>query len=309
MREAFGGRTGFLAVWCDYAENIPWFPTVLSFMAASLAYVVNPALASNKVYLVVVMLVMFWGATLVNLRGSAASTWLGGVGTIAGSILPAVLVVGLGIAWLTSGDGSEIPFSAHALAPEISFGNLAFLGGIILLFSGMEMAGFHARETENPGRDVPRALALSVVIIVTFSILGSLFLAFIVPAQNSASSPEPWSCSSARSDGWDSGGCCGPRFFRPLCGRRGNAGASECDRPADHHCATEWDQQPFHAVGVNAFVECCDPHGDADHGVEHNGGRERDLQGSGLKCELQGGLADVPAMPTPRPISAWRQCW
>ncbi len=182
VREAFGGRTGFLAVWCDYAENIPWFPTVLSFMAASLAYVVNPALASNKVYLVTVMLAMFWGATLVNLRGSAASTWLGGVGTVVGSIIPAFLVVGLGIAWLASGDGSEIPFSTHALAPEISFGNLAFLGGIILLFSGMEMAGFHARETENPGRDVPRAIALSVVVIVIFSILGSLFLAFIVPA-------------------------------------------------------------------------------------------------------------------------------
>ncbi len=182
VKEAFGGRTGFLAVWCDYAENIPWFPTVLSFMAASLAYVVDPALASNKVYLVVVMLVMFWGATLVNLRGSGASTWLGGIGTLAGSILPAVLVVGLGIVWLASGDGSEIPFSRRALAPEISFGNLAFLGGIILLFSGMEMAGFHARETENPGRDVPRAIALSVVVIVIFSVLGSLFLAFIVPA-------------------------------------------------------------------------------------------------------------------------------
>ena len=182
VREAFGARTGFLAVWCDYAENIPWFPTVLSFMAASLAYVIDPSLASNKIYLVVVMLVMFWGATLVNLRGAAASTWFGGVGTIVGSIIPAILVVGLGIAWLVSGDGSEIPFSAGALTPNLSFGNLAFLGGIILLFTGMEMAGFHARDTVDPGRSVPRAIALSVVVIVVFSVLGSLFLAFIVPA-------------------------------------------------------------------------------------------------------------------------------
>jgi glutamate:GABA antiporter len=43
------------------------------------------------------------------------------------------------------------------------------------------MAGFHARETGNPGRDVPRAILLGVGIIVAFSVLGSLFLAFVLP--------------------------------------------------------------------------------------------------------------------------------
>ena len=48
VKEAFGSRTGFLAVWCDYSENLAWFPTVLSFMAATLAYAFNPDLASNS---------------------------------------------------------------------------------------------------------------------------------------------------------------------------------------------------------------------------------------------------------------------
>jgi len=183
VKEAFGGRTGFLAVWCDYAENIPWFPTVLSFMAASLAYAFDPALANDQRYLVVVMLAFFWGTTFVNLRGVETSAWISGVGTVLGSIVPALLVVGLGIAWLVSGDGSQIPFSTEALVPDVSLGNLAFLGGIILLFTGMEMAGFHARDTRRPGRTVPRAIFLSVAVIVLFSVLGSLFLAFIVPEQ------------------------------------------------------------------------------------------------------------------------------
>ena len=67
--------------------------------------------------------------------------------------------------------------------PDVSLGNLAFLGGIILLFTGMEMAGFHAKETRDPGRSVPRAIFLSVAIIVAFSVLGSLFLAIIIPAK------------------------------------------------------------------------------------------------------------------------------
>jgi amino acid transporter len=88
VKEAFGPRTGFLAVWCDYSENIAWFPTVLSFIAASLAYAINPALATEPVYLLVVMLVIFWGTTLLNLRGVRASAAVGAIGTVAGSILP-----------------------------------------------------------------------------------------------------------------------------------------------------------------------------------------------------------------------------
>jgi amino acid transporter len=181
VKEAFGGRTGFLAVWCDYAENVAWFPTVLSFIAASLAYAIDPALATDKTFLVVVMLVFFWGTTAAALGGVRASSVIGAVGTVAGSILPALLVVVLGAAFLLRGDPSQIPFSAGALVPDVHLGDLAFLGGVILLFTGMEMAGFHARETRDPGRTVPRAIALAVAITVTFSVLGSLFMAFVLP--------------------------------------------------------------------------------------------------------------------------------
>jgi amino acid transporter len=183
VKEAFGPRTGFLAVWCDYSENIAWFPTVLSFIAASLAYAINPALATEPVYLLVVMLVIFWGTTLLNLRGVRASAAVGAIGTVAGSILPAVLVVVLGAAFLLAGNPSQIPYSPEALVPDLELNNLAFLGGIILLFTGMEMAGFHARDTRDPGRTVPRAILFAVVVIVLFSVIGSLFLAFVVPAQ------------------------------------------------------------------------------------------------------------------------------
>jgi glutamate:GABA antiporter len=63
----------------------------------------------------------------------------------------------------------------------VELGNVAFLGGVILLFTGMEMAGFHARETRDPGRTVPRAIAVAVAVTVTFSVLGSLFLALVLP--------------------------------------------------------------------------------------------------------------------------------
>ncbi|MDN5931713.1 MAG: hypothetical protein L0I24_11730 [Pseudonocardia sp.] len=50
---------------------------------------------------------------------------------------------------LLQGNPSQIPFSPGALVPDIQINSLAFLGGI-LLFTGMEMAGFHARDTRPP---------------------------------------------------------------------------------------------------------------------------------------------------------------
>src|SRR5271166_4500459 len=40
VKEAFGERPGFLAIWFSWVNNLPYFPTVLAFAAATLAYVI-----------------------------------------------------------------------------------------------------------------------------------------------------------------------------------------------------------------------------------------------------------------------------
>lgn len=181
VREAFKGRLGFLAVWCDWSENLAWFPTVLSFTAASFAYAIDPSLANSKWFLVSVMLAVFWGATLASFRGVGATSLIGSVGTILGAIVPAIMVVVLGLAFVADGNPSEIPFSGGALLPDLGLANLAFVAGAILMFAGMEVAGFHADQSPNPGRDFPRAILLTAVVMVAFTILGSLALAVVVP--------------------------------------------------------------------------------------------------------------------------------
>jgi amino acid transporter len=183
VKEAFGERSGFLAVWCEWSENLTWFPTVLSFIAGSLAYAISPDLASSNVYLVLVMLSVFWAATFLNFLRVEQSTLVATIGTFLGAFLPILLLAGLAIAWFAKGEGSAIPFSGDALLPDLSGQQLLFLGGILLGFSGMEMAGFHARETRNPHRDYPRALLVSVVVVIVFAIASSLSLALVVPKQ------------------------------------------------------------------------------------------------------------------------------
>ena len=68
--EAFGPRTGFLAIWLQWIESTIWYPTVLTFGAVSFAYIglndaSDAALASNKLFTLVTVLAIYWIATFI----------------------------------------------------------------------------------------------------------------------------------------------------------------------------------------------------------------------------------------------------
>ena len=184
VKEAFGGRWGFFAIWLQWVENVVWFPTILSFAAAALAYLISPALAGNRLYTFAVILLAFWGSTLLNLRGMKLSGVISSAGAILGTIVPGSLIIGLGIFWILSGGTPQITFSAKNLLPgqgHLHLRHLVLLSGVLLALTGMEMSAVHAREVKNPRRDYPKAILLSVIIILAISVAGSMAIAVVVP--------------------------------------------------------------------------------------------------------------------------------
>ena len=184
VREAFGERQGFTAIWCEWSENIVWFPTVLSFIAATFAYAIDPSLASNGLYMLVVMMGVFWGVTVLNFFGEKYGSGISSFGGLFGVILPCAILIVLLIVFLVEGKTGALTWTGvSGLLPSINLGTLPFVQTAVLLFAGMEMAGFHARETRDPGNDFPRAILYSATIIFVLSILGTLAIAYTVPAQ------------------------------------------------------------------------------------------------------------------------------
>jgi len=182
-REAFGTKGGFVAVFCEWSNNLVWFPTVLAFIASTLAFAISPALGSNPIYLFVVMMIAFWGTTAIAYFGENVSSKFQNYGVILGSIIPSVLIIGLGVYWIVSGSAIVLPpFTWAEIVPTFSLSTLPFFATVILLFAGMEMAGFHALETRNPNRDFPRAMAISAVIIFLCTVMATLAIAFVIPA-------------------------------------------------------------------------------------------------------------------------------
>jgi len=181
VREAWGPRFGFLAIWLEWTNTVISFPATLSFIAVTLAYAINPAWASNKVYMFTLMLLMFWGTTLINFLGIKFSSWMSNIGLIFGTVFPCLLIIGLSIGWLFSGRPIQVSFTPHAFIPHFGLMQSAFLVGLLLGYAGMQIAGFHAQETENPQRDFPKAIFLAVCMILFLSVFGSLAISIVVP--------------------------------------------------------------------------------------------------------------------------------
>ncbi len=184
VREAFGSRWGFLAVWCDWSENIVWFPTVLVFLATTAAYVINPDLAENKAFLVPVMLIIFWSVTAFSTLGSLKSARWTGIGVIIGTAVPTAVIIGLGLWWTASGRPSEIPFHASAIVPAWNgLASLVYAAGIVVAFAGMEIGGFYSHVTKNVRRTYPGSVLVAATTVAVLSILGSVAIAMVVPGK------------------------------------------------------------------------------------------------------------------------------
>ncbi len=182
IKEAFGKKTGFLAIWLQWIENVIWYPTILSFVAGTIGYLINPSLAGNPYFLWVVIVASFWAVTFLNLRGMRSSAIFSNICAISGLLLPMTLIIGLGALWLFGDNPSQIQFSVSSILPHWQDTSLwVSLTAIIMSFCGIEIATVHANDVDNPQKAFPRALINSVLIILVTLVLGSLAIAIVLP--------------------------------------------------------------------------------------------------------------------------------
>lgn len=188
ISEAFGPRWGWTAMYLEWQTIIIWFPTVLMFGAASLAYVFWPEsfdarLASNKIYTLIMALVVYWAVTLNSFRGMKAANKLSTLGGLCGTIIPGAILIILGVIYVCMGKHiylTEMPF-----IPDFgNLGTIVLAASIFLFYGGMEIQAVHINDMRNPARDFPRAVFLSIAVIVVGYALGTLIIGIVIPAQN-----------------------------------------------------------------------------------------------------------------------------
>lgn len=187
--EAFGPRTGFLAIWLQWIESTIWYPTVLTFGAVSIAFIgmndsTDAVLASNKIFTLVTVLAIYWVATIIALKGLG---WVGKIskwgGTI-GTIIPAGLLIILGVVYIATGGHNYMDMSQSFIPDLTKIDNLVLASSIFLFYAGMEMMGVHVMDVSNPSRNYPKAIIIGSLATVCIFVLGTFALGFIIPAKD-----------------------------------------------------------------------------------------------------------------------------
>lgn len=195
---AFGKKWGFTAIWLQWIQNVVWYPTVLAFAAAAIAYGIGkPELANNGTFTGIFIIVFYWIATFIAFGGTKLLSKVTSWGFLVGTVLPGVIVIILGIVWMMMKKPlgfEELTAAETAVAtvvdgkvsprwlPNLSnINNLSYLSGIILLFAGVEVQAVHASEMENPKKQYPLAIFISSIIVFALFTFGSLAIAAVVP--------------------------------------------------------------------------------------------------------------------------------
>ena len=187
--EAFGPRTGFLAIWLQWIESTIWYPTVLTFGAVSLAFIglndaSDAALASNKMFTLIIVLAIYWIATFIALKGL---NWVGKIskwGGMIGTIIPAGLLIVLGIIYIATGGHNYMDMSQGFFPNLTKVDNIVLASSIFLFYAGMEMMGVHVMDVNNPSKNYPKAIVIGSLATVAIFVLGTFALGFIIPSKD-----------------------------------------------------------------------------------------------------------------------------
>ncbi len=181
-KRAFGDFAGFITGWTYWACNLPYFPGLFYFTAATALFIGGPdwrALAESPLYFIGFSLLALALAAGLNVRGLAVAKWLHNLGAI-GLWVPGLFLIGLGlVAWARF--GSATPFTAESMVPSTRLKDIVFWSTIAFSLSGLESASMMGEEIKDPRRNIPRALLVAGVLITAMYVLGTVAMLVAMP--------------------------------------------------------------------------------------------------------------------------------
>jgi APA family basic amino acid/polyamine antiporter len=196
LREAFGNAAAFLTGWTSFVAG---FSGAIATSAVVMVFYVGrfaPTLANATPWAVVPLVpgritLTVSAQTIAAMAIIGAMAWLHrrgiGPGRIVGNLLASlkvtafILFIAIGFSW---GSGTVAHLTERADA--VPAGWLLALIPVMFTYSGWNAAAYVAEEIRDPGRNVPRALALgTAAVVVIYLLLNALYL-YVIPVHDLA---------------------------------------------------------------------------------------------------------------------------
>lgn len=186
VSEAFGELYGLIAIFALWLSFTVMFPSCLIYGASALAFAGpnlswDEALAANKHYVVAIVLFLYWSATFLAMRGTRVVARVAKWGGLIGTIIPAGLLIALGVIYFYSGRPMYVEIGWKDFFPDLNkIDNLVLAAGIFLCYAGIEMNAVHVAQIDAPSKNYPLAILIAAVLTLVIYALGTLTIALII---------------------------------------------------------------------------------------------------------------------------------
>nr|WP_275659892.1 APC family permease [Vibrio diabolicus] len=140
-------------------------------------------------FMLVMINVIFWALTLVNIFGLRLSSLITNVFGTLGLIFPILLIIGLSGYWAYTHPGESHISLRHVSdwLPDLSQDGIgAGFTAVVLSLTGLEITTSYASEVENPQKAYPKALLISTILILVSLTACSLSISSVVSSDHSS---------------------------------------------------------------------------------------------------------------------------
>ncbi|MEZ5891673.1 MAG: APC family permease [Parvularculaceae bacterium] len=177
IRRAFGPHWAARAAWSYWINNAVWVPSIYILFSGFGARLFGLDLSLTAQIGVAIALV--WVTVIVNCIALEAGKWVPNIGALFKMIVFGVIIAGGLIFGFKHGFANAFPLAE--MTPTWS-DSLRYLPAIIYGMLGFELASAGGEEVSNPGRDLPRAILLSGVLIIGLYAAGTVAVLAVLPA-------------------------------------------------------------------------------------------------------------------------------
>ncbi|SHF33921.1 amino acid/polyamine/organocation transporter, APC superfamily [Microbulbifer donghaiensis] len=179
MRRAFGGRWATRAIWGYWINNAMWMPAIFILFAGVFSQLFAPDLSLT--WQITMGIVLSWVAVAINVVTLDIGKWIPNLGAILKMVIFAAVIAGC---LMYVGDhGMANAVTLKALTPDWS-NSLQYIPVIIYGLLGFELMCANSDAIERPARNVPRAVLLAGITIISLYTLGTWAVLTAIPLDN-----------------------------------------------------------------------------------------------------------------------------
>ncbi|MFA0415119.1 amino acid permease [Vibrio renipiscarius] len=184
--KSLGEKWGFANIFFQWFQITVGFVTMIYFILGALSYVLQwEALNDDPLIRFIGVMVIFWGLTLSQFKGTKFTSTIAKYGFVLGIAIPAVVLFALTIGFFATGGISDMDLSLSAMVPNFSqLNTVVVFVSFILAYAGIEASATHANEMKNVKRDYPIAIILLVLLAICLNTIGGIAIGAVVPEKS-----------------------------------------------------------------------------------------------------------------------------